>query len=607
MSAAEPDRPGAPQDPAAAGQPADGRIARTGGRRWSGRWALAVGGLLLVALALRLWGIAHGMPYVYNIDENSHFVPKAIELFGTDWNPHYFVNPPLLTYVLHIVFAVWFGSGDAVRDALQSNPREVFVLARVVVAILGTAAVGLLYLAGARLGAEAEDGEGAVRPAVGGRWLGFLAAALLAVAFLPVFYAHLALNDAPTLAPVCLALWGIAGIYRRGRTRDYLVAGIGVGLAAATKYTGGIVLLPLLLAAGIRWHDGRDARALLLGLAAAGGAALLAFLVGNPFAVFDSSAFRDGLSHQSDATGSELGKLGQPQESGLRYYVWTLTWGLGWLPMLAAAGGAAWAIVRDRRLAVLLVPAPLAFLLFMGLQTRFFGRWLLPIYPLACLLAALGALALVGALERRGPARPWLRPALLGAALVLLCGQGLVYAMHSGRTLAREDTRAATRAWMVDHVPAGSKVVVEPVVPDAWARDVGSPHNRWNKYPVFRTAVQEDGTIGPSRVVGIEDYERTLRPRLLKAYAAGGYCHVVVGSTQKGRAFADRHEVPNAIRYYEALAKEADVVHRESPWAKGERQGFNFDWSFDAYPLAYERAGPEMTVYRLKTGRCAEK
>ena len=32
---------------------------------------------------------------------------------------------------------------------------------------------------------------------------------------------------------------------------------------------------------------------------------------------------------------------------------------------------------------------------------------------------------------------------------------------------------------------------------------------------------------------------------------------------------------------------------------------FNFDWTFNYYPLAYNRPGPEMTVYRLQGGQCA--
>ena len=32
---------------------------------------------------------------------------------------------------------------------------------------------------------------------------------------------------------------------------------------------------------------------------------------------------------------------------------------------------------------------------------------------------------------------------------------------------------------------------------------------------------------------------------------------------------------------------------------------FNFDWTFDYYPLAYNRPGPVMTIYRLTGGQCA--
>jgi hypothetical protein len=31
---------------------------------------------------------------------------------------------------------------------------------------------------------------------------------------------------------------------------------------------------------------------------------------------------------------------------------------------------------------------------------------------------------------------------------------------------------------------------------------------------------------------------------------------------------------------------------------------FNFDWTFDFYPLAYERPGPVMQIYRLRGGKC---
>src|SRR5690348_15633550 len=205
-----------------------------GERRWL--WWLGLGVVLLVALGLRVWGVKQGMPFAYNADENAHFVPNAIGLFGHGWNPHYFVNPPAYTYLLHVVFDVWFGGRAGVSKAMATNPTEVFVVARLTAAIVGTVAVWLLYLAGAKLFSRA---------------VGLLAAALLAVSFLAVFYSHLALNDVPTLTPIALSLWGTAGVLRDGRLRWYLLAGAGVGFACATKYTGGIVLLPLLGAAGV--------------------------------------------------------------------------------------------------------------------------------------------------------------------------------------------------------------------------------------------------------------------------------------------------------------------------------------------------------------------
>src|SRR5438309_1222569 len=105
--------------------------------------------LLIVTFLLRLWGIKQGLPYSYNVDEATHFVPRAVGYFSHDLNPHYFLNPPAYSYLLHIVLEAWFGSGDAVMRAYAGDPTSVFVVARVVAAVLGTAAVWLTYLAGA--------------------------------------------------------------------------------------------------------------------------------------------------------------------------------------------------------------------------------------------------------------------------------------------------------------------------------------------------------------------------------------------------------------------------------------------------------------------------
>jgi hypothetical protein len=554
------------------------------------RWGAAVALLLVAAFLLRIWGIKQGLPYAYNADENAHFVPKAIALFDHGWNPHYFVNPPAYTYVLHVLFDIWFGGRAGVSHAYATNQTEVFVVARVAAAVLGTVAVGLLYLVGARMF---------------DRRIGLLAAGLLAVAFLPVFYSHLALNDVPTLAPICLSLWGTARILRGGGLGSYALAGAGLGLACATKYTGGVVLLPLLAAAAAQ---GRRA---LPGLVLAGAVSILAFFVANPYAFIDHGAFHQGLRHQSQAADDALGKLGLTQTNGPEYYLWAFTWGLGWIPAIAAVAGAVVLALRDRLAFFVLAPAPVLFVIFMGTQSRYFGRWLMPVFPIVCVLAAH---VVIRAADALGERRPALRPTLYALGAVALCGQALLYSLHLGQVLSRPDTRNLARAWMVSNVKAHSRIVVEPVVPDAWAQDLGHPYagtangDRWSKFPTSRTNVAHDGRLvyGAGKIVNIEDYERELQPGLIDLYEQKGYCYVVSGSTQRGRAEAQPDKVPKAIAYYDELERRADKVAEFSPYRSGHGPvAFNFDWSFDFYPLAYRRPGPVMTIYRLRGGECA--
>jgi hypothetical protein len=353
------------------------------------------------------------------------------------------------------------------------------------------------------------------------------------------------------------------------------VAGIGLGLGCATKYTAGIVLAPLIAASAMHFLSPRGQRPALLGMALALVLALAFFVLANPYSLIDFKDFKAGLVHQSTVSEDAAGKLGAPKNGGLAYYLWTFTWGLGWAPSLTAVAGAFLLWWRERRLILVFVPALLAFMAFMGTQGRYFGRWLLPIFPLMCLLSAFCVLDLA----RRAGA--WHRLAAIavgvaGAFAVLF--QGVAFSAHSGVVLSRADTRNEVRDWMVRHIPVGAHIVVEPIVPDTWVQDPGMPL-----------------TETPN---GNRYYEND----------SPGYCWVVTGYTQEGRAFADPKAVPLAIAYYNALAREAKLVYSASPYSPGQGPvAFNFDWTFDFYPLAYDRPGPQMDVWKLSGGLCSAK
>jgi len=559
-------------------------------------WYVGIFLVLLLAIVLRAWGIKHGLPFVYNPDEGGHFVPRAVNFFSHGFNPHYFVNPPAFSYFVYLVLAGWYRSGAKVMQAYLSNPTEVFLIARVSAAALGVLGVWLLYLTGWRLF---------------DRRVGLVAGGLMAVAFLPVFYSHQALNDTPTIVPVSLALLGTAGVLRHGRKRDYLIAGIGLGLGAATKYTAGVVVLPLLAATALDIRSKHRWQGPLAGMALAAVVAIASFVAANPYSILDHHTFLSELQLVSPGhTVTASGKLGQAQQNGVLYYLWTLTWGLGWVPAVAALGGSVSLLKEDRGRAAVLLPAPVLFLFYMGLQSRYFGRWIMPVFPILILLAAYSTSRLLSVVV---PSVRQFAPIVVAVVVGALIGQGLVTSIHTDMVLSRTDTQALARQWILSHIPAGSIMVVEPIYlklqplgGDPRGPGGRNTHRRWKFFGVRRALVRA-GLASQSILAkkGAPEFQRVIRPELIDIYAREGACWVVTGSYAWGRAFAVPELVPRAIAYYRELRRRSRVAYQITPYRAADGPvPFNFDWSSDYYPFAYARPGPEIIVYRLTAGTC---
>jgi hypothetical protein len=518
---------------------------------------LALAGILVLALTIRLWAIGANLPYVYNSDEELHFVPKAVDMFGGSLNPGYFENPPALTYLLYAVYRLSYW-GTALRHDFRLDPGPAFETARIVVALIGTLVVGLVYWAGARY----QD-----------RRAGLVAASIMAVAFLPVFYSKHALNDTVTMAPVTVALVGCLWVYQRGRWFDWVLAGGAIGVATATKYTAGALIVSLVIAAVLRVErDRSQLRNAILGLGLAVGCLFVAFAILNPYALIHWSTAKGQITGQSGQAST--GKLGQDDTLGWWYYVGSLTWGFGWLPFAAAIGGAIVVLKRDWRLGLILVVFPVLFWLYLGHQGRHFGRWLMPIYPTLCILAGIGVVTAIQWVR-------WRPAALLGLCIVALGIQGFAQSLHIDSVLGRTDTRTLARNWMDAHIPDGAKVVVEPFVPGDYLTIDAT--RTFDPYPIKRP---------------FQAYEKKLSPALIGRYRKQGYCWVVVGSHQKDRGLAAG--LKNAAAYYRALDRASASVTRFSPYRKGaDPVPFSFDFSFNYEPSAYERPGPLVEIHRL--------
>ena len=95
--------------------------------------------LLVAGFVLRVKNNNYGLPYVYNVDEGSHFTARAVGMLNGDWNPNYFQNPSAFTYLAHIALQLRFGQGAI--DRFRLDPTSIYVTTRAVAAMLGMVGV----------------------------------------------------------------------------------------------------------------------------------------------------------------------------------------------------------------------------------------------------------------------------------------------------------------------------------------------------------------------------------------------------------------------------------------------------------------------------------
>ncbi|MDP8957103.1 MAG: glycosyltransferase family 39 protein [Actinomycetota bacterium] len=555
--------------------------------------------ILLGALLLRLWGIRYELPFVQS-DEKLHFVPKAVAFFQNGYNPEYFGNPPGYSYLLHGVYWLRYGGPQGAVQTFLNNGSDVYLTARIVSAILGTITVWLIYMTAKRL----FDAR-----------VGLASAALMAVAFLPTFYSHRALNDAPMLVPVTLSLFGSAGILLRGRRLDYVIAGVGLGLACATKYLGGIVLVPLVAAAAVRVKQRDAAPRVLLAAGLGGLAAVAAFLIANPFSVLDYRTFLSEIEFVSPARFARGKiKLGLRIDHGMVFYLWTMTWGLGWAPSIAALGGTVLLAIRRPAVALFLATAPILFVVAMGSRPGYNARYLLPVFPMLVLLAGYAVVEVLDVVRRHVRPR-FLQIGAVAVVVVLLLGQSLQHVVHADVALTRTSTRTLARDWIFRHIPPGSRLFVEPIYLELRDNPVyrfpgvtRTARMRWRKVSLAQV-LYWGGFIPKSRVTAVElrsvkRFVTFLRPELLDVYSRHGICWVITGSGQYGRAFNDPDKVPQAIAYYRELARRGRVAFHVRPYDSPEPASLELDVSHNYYRFEISRPGPEIIVYRLPAPRC---
>ena len=132
--------------------------------------------------------------------------------------------------------------------------------------------------------------------------------------------------------------------------------------------------------------------------------------------------------------------------------------------------------------------------------------------------------------------------------------------------------------------------------------------NRWNKFHTSRSVIGNKGQrLRHSRIVNVEDYERTTRPSLIGAYRRGGVLLGRLGLDPVGPRLRRARE--GARRRWPTtgeLAAQSTVVYRATPFKPGaEAGGVQLRLVVRLLSAGLRAAGADDEVYRLRGGRCS--
>lgn len=405
-------------------------------------------GLVLVlgaAAALRYWSLGHGIPYGVSVDE-PEIVERAFRMMKEgSLDPHFFDYGQLHIYIQLAVSIVRFIAGaitGAWNSLAEATSDSFYLWGRAVTAAFGVATVFVVYQIGMRWGARHA----------------LLGAALMAVMPLHVRYSHYVLTDVPLTFFVALAMLLSLSAHERPALRAFAFAGAAAGLAAAVKYNGGMALIMPLVAC---WMT-RSARPSRLACSlAAIGAAAVAFLVAAPYTVLDLPGFLDRFASLT----AEYRNAAQPVQAGEVIYLKHLRLQFGTPGMVLIGVGFVMGLVRALRGPnqvpwALALAFPIPYFLMIAEQRIIYARYLLPIVPMLCILAAVAVISGVSILRRYQFPRG-VRTTLIVLLTMTLLAPPAATAIQFNRMISATSTVDLAYRWIADNIPEGATIVLE--------------------------------------------------------------------------------------------------------------------------------------------------
>ena len=203
--------------------------------------SLALLSILVLGAALRFWNISIGLPTLYVHDEIFE-VHRALELLRGEYNFYrtkgmyfYFLSIMSGCYGAWLVFQGHFSDLSSFITYSLVHPGDIVLLSRILTAVLGTCSIFLIY----RLG-KIIFPHGSPAP--------LLLALVWATCGLAVWLSKWGLIETTLLLFGLLSFFPILHLLHEKSQKNYLLAGVCIAAATATKIYGAVLIVPLVFA-----------------------------------------------------------------------------------------------------------------------------------------------------------------------------------------------------------------------------------------------------------------------------------------------------------------------------------------------------------------------
>ena len=397
--------------------------------------------ILVLALGFRLYGVGFGLPEIYHADEP--IVVNHALAYGTgDLNPHFFIIPPLTSYILFFLYVAYYsflnffnvinGTEEFAASFLK-DPTVFYIIGRVMVgSIPSLLSICFTYKLSSMFFS---------------RKASLYACLIMSVAFLNVINAHYIYTDNLLVMFMLLAYVVMATLIEKPSRGWYILSAICIGVAIATKYNMTVLVGPFLLA-HLYVKTGNIKTVIDLNLLLCAIVTVLTFIICNPYSILDGKFFLSTVLGMRSHGGGF---------TGWSYHIfYSVFEGIGSFVTILGIVGLFVALKGQPKRMVFFIAFPVLFYLHLVVKAQVHPRYALALIPFLSIGAGF---LLFDYIFTQFKSRITHFFIFIAALLALI--PTISKSIKGDILFASQDTRSCATEWIKENLPISAKIALD--------------------------------------------------------------------------------------------------------------------------------------------------